>query len=363
MTPEEKIKICAMCQNRKMSMQKGIVCGLTGEKPQFEENCESYVLDENELEQQKARQELEQQEELSELKNPDENDGTLPGAGWFKTIAILSLLNILLYFIDISFIFGLSSTQLLQLAIQTDFINPVVGVFGMLFIPAFFYLTWWMTAKKGYRFCYNIGYALDVLDAALFVVLMYQSGEMAFIPDLIFHAIALFGGFKILKVNSSKYASDNTPSPTSKLLYTLGASLAAVVSVVSLTTFNQNPGLTDKNIGVFVEALNDEMPMSLGDGVTQTSVYLDGKCIVFQCKIDNVYSFMVDDSTREYAETNGKTEIVSSFVAEYENNAETKAIIDFMIEYGYSIKYSYTDIPSSHLYSITITPADVKGRL
>ena len=65
------------------------------------------------------------------------------------------------------------------------------------------YLTWWLTAKKGYRFCYNIGYALYVLDAALFVVLMYQSGEMAFIPDLIFHAIVLFGGFKIFRVNSS----------------------------------------------------------------------------------------------------------------------------------------------------------------
>lgn len=46
LTAEEKIRICAKCQNRKMTMQKGIVCGLTGEKPQFEENCEFFNVDE-----------------------------------------------------------------------------------------------------------------------------------------------------------------------------------------------------------------------------------------------------------------------------------------------------------------------------
>ena len=67
MTPEEKIKICAMCKNRKMSMQKGIVCGLTGEKPQFEESCESFIVDEKVLLEEQRRAEYEQFDDTPEL--------------------------------------------------------------------------------------------------------------------------------------------------------------------------------------------------------------------------------------------------------------------------------------------------------
>lgn len=43
------IKVCSMCKNRKMELKRGIVCGLTDEKPQWTEKCESFVLDESEL--------------------------------------------------------------------------------------------------------------------------------------------------------------------------------------------------------------------------------------------------------------------------------------------------------------------------
>lgn len=348
-----------MCQNRKMSMQKGIVCGLTGEKPQFEENCESYVLDENELEQQKERQELEQQEELSELNNPDENDGTLPGAGWFKTIAILSLLNIFLYFIDISFVFGLSSTQLLQVAIQTDLINPVVGVFGMLFIPAFFYLTWWMTAKKGYRLCYNIGYALYVLDAVLFVVLMYKSGEMAFIPDLIFHAIVLFVGFKIFKVNSSKYASDNTPNSTAKLMYALVASLAAVVSVVSLTTFTSTMEISEDNIDEHLALANQELPAQIAYGLQMTEIYLDNHDIVFVCQFEEITSDEIDSYALRAFDRELRNNLPQT-VRDMQNDPIDSKFIEFMVNYQYNMVYRFVDCNGTMVSSVSITYQEIE---
>lgn len=37
----EKIKLCAICKNSKRDMQRGIVCGLTDEKPTFGEHCDN----------------------------------------------------------------------------------------------------------------------------------------------------------------------------------------------------------------------------------------------------------------------------------------------------------------------------------
>ena len=42
MEMEEKIKICKICKNKSFSDEKGIVCGLTGEKPTFENECPDF---------------------------------------------------------------------------------------------------------------------------------------------------------------------------------------------------------------------------------------------------------------------------------------------------------------------------------
>ena len=366
MTPEEKINICALCQNRKMNLQKGIVCGLTDEKPQFEESCESYLMDEKEVAIEKERLE-DDEHELGEHNTPEVEDGALPGAGWFKTIAILSILNILLYFIDVSFIFGLASTQLLQLASEIRIINPIVGVFGMVAIPAFFYLTWWLTSKKGYKLCYNVGYALYALDAVLLVLLMIESGEKSIlIPDLIFHAIALLLGFNIFKVNSRGCQSNSFSNSSHKLLYLLAAGVAALISVASLTAFTENQELSEDNIEAYVELCNEDLPQDLGNGVTQTQVYLEGKCIVYECEVGGSGYLMLDEYSLFLAEANGKTEILSSLPQDYQTDEEFRVLVDFMLEYEYSIKYVYKAAPlfkngtSKVLYSITITPADLR---
>ena len=48
MTPEEKLNICLLCENRKMDMQKGTVCKYTGEKPEFEDKCDNFATDSRE---------------------------------------------------------------------------------------------------------------------------------------------------------------------------------------------------------------------------------------------------------------------------------------------------------------------------
>lgn len=62
MTPEEKLKICLLCENRKMDMQKGTVCKYTGEKPEFDDKCDNFVTDARE-----TYNQLQQEEENKPL--------------------------------------------------------------------------------------------------------------------------------------------------------------------------------------------------------------------------------------------------------------------------------------------------------
>ncbi len=47
MTREEQIRFCEKCSNRKMDMQQGIICNLTGEKATFQDKCLDFKLDES----------------------------------------------------------------------------------------------------------------------------------------------------------------------------------------------------------------------------------------------------------------------------------------------------------------------------
>ena len=49
MTIEDQLKFCKVCKNKRMNVQKGIVCGLTGEKPDFNELCPNYEEDPKEV--------------------------------------------------------------------------------------------------------------------------------------------------------------------------------------------------------------------------------------------------------------------------------------------------------------------------
>lgn len=45
MTLEEKLKVCSICKNRKHSIKEGLVCGKTGVKPEFADECPDFDID------------------------------------------------------------------------------------------------------------------------------------------------------------------------------------------------------------------------------------------------------------------------------------------------------------------------------
>ena len=47
---EAQLNFCKKCLNKKLSLQTGIVCGLTNQKPTFEKECLEFKLDEDYVE-------------------------------------------------------------------------------------------------------------------------------------------------------------------------------------------------------------------------------------------------------------------------------------------------------------------------
>lgn len=50
MTRKEHLKFCRVCQNRKMDLQQGLVCKITGKIAAFDNTCHDYKRDELEEE-------------------------------------------------------------------------------------------------------------------------------------------------------------------------------------------------------------------------------------------------------------------------------------------------------------------------
>lgn len=66
LTLEERLNYCKICTNRKMSLDTGIVCGLTSAKPTFEDQCVDFAADQKQIEYYKQRE---------QMVNDDENGG------------------------------------------------------------------------------------------------------------------------------------------------------------------------------------------------------------------------------------------------------------------------------------------------
>ena len=62
MEMSDKIKVCSTCKNREFNPSCGTVCSLTKEKPSFEDECDNYVADEEQLSKEASKVEVFEEE-------------------------------------------------------------------------------------------------------------------------------------------------------------------------------------------------------------------------------------------------------------------------------------------------------------
>jgi len=86
MTREQHLAFCRNCKNRKFDNEQGLLCGLTDQLADFENECPDYILD----------------PEATRVTTPQvENDGGVPS--WVFYVGGLILINLLSYLFDWGF--------------------------------------------------------------------------------------------------------------------------------------------------------------------------------------------------------------------------------------------------------------------
>lgn len=102
MTLNERLEFCKICSIRHVDFKTGLVCSITNEKPQFEDNCKDFLKDEKEAER-KLKMKLDAAGN-SRSQNGSLNPTKNKNYGIFLTVAGLILL------LFISLLFGLIVT-------------------------------------------------------------------------------------------------------------------------------------------------------------------------------------------------------------------------------------------------------------
>ncbi len=215
MIQADRIKTCKTCINHEFDSDKGIVCGLTKEKPTFETSCADYKAnDKGEFETKRMIAAALDEAESSKVashntkSSKDSNSkktkkkgnpkrSVRAGAHWFYWIAGLSFINSigLIFDWNVGFIAGLGITQIFD-----AFLYELLGEYSLwsltptIMFSGGFVLIGYL-AKKRSRVAFIIGMILYALDSLLFLMVTDMFG-------FLFHMFALYmiyNGFKHLK--------------------------------------------------------------------------------------------------------------------------------------------------------------------
>jgi len=89
---KQKLIFCKQCQHKKLDTQVGIVCGLTNNKPDFEETCPSYLNDPKE-----TRRMVKKAEKLYKTTGST-SSGASTGSVWRTIIFILIIIKLIMRF-------------------------------------------------------------------------------------------------------------------------------------------------------------------------------------------------------------------------------------------------------------------------
>ena len=355
MNAEERLNLCKVCKNRKFTLQKGIVCGLTGEKPTFEESCDAYI--EDSVEKEKLKRLEEEQAQEGQILGDPISDGPekLSYANWFTIIGYLSLFNIALNFVEIEFIFSLGTTQLAQVFMLDGVISPVLGLFTMLALPGLLLWTGYLAAKKGDRLAYMVGTLLFLFDTGLVIWLW---SVVDYSPDLIvnvlFH-VALSAIFLVcLILMATKKRVEEQQMTKSRVVYLVASVVVLLINIPLLLNRSGLVATSDQKIERICENTREVLPQDVAPGITWVDVCVEGNTVVFLYKRD----FSNIELSHEFCN------LMSIYGKEiFKHNdipIDEDPLINEIVNNGeYDLRCEYYDYDMNYVYSVTLSADDI----
>lgn len=359
MNTGERINLCKVCKNRKFSMKKGIVCGLTDEKPSFGVSCDAYIEDSDEIARNKRIEEECEHEDMGILESVTDANEKLRCSNWFSIVGYLSLLNIGLAFIDFEFIFSLGSTQIAMLFTMDGIINSLLGIFTMLALPGLLLWTGYLASKKGDRLAYLVGTLLFLFDTGLVFWLWAKADYMpALIVNIIAHSL-LSVMFIVCLIDMFMKKRENEQKMTrSRLFYIVVSTIVLLINIPLLLKESGIVATSEQKIEQLCESAKDILPKELANGVVWIDVDVEGNTVVMRYQYQQDFSdTYISKELRHVMEISQKEIVMSNTI-----QLGTDPLLDEVVNNGtYSIRMDYWDYVGNYVYSVTLMPNEIKS--
>ncbi len=343
----EKLHICRNCKNRKFDQATGVVCGLTGSKPAFEENCPDYVADEAAIEIGRERE-----KELS---------GRESGIrGW------------LAFFIWVGVVGGAVGSVLIGIKSLSGntfglAFSVVYGV--LLFVLA---LTAVLTCIAFYRRSSNAVslaktyiamIALDGISSAIICILAKDTSGIALAFRQLFWAIIWYS-FLIKSQNVRSLIPEDRRKwgITEKILLSIYVVIEILfVGGCAYMAKSENPKNLFYKDYVYLDSAISEaqtgLPMDCGDGVLLTGIKKDGNyTVVFEYMLTDVDSRIQAVDAIRAKSVIGKYSYLSALKDDDDNFTEMCFKLGRNLDFRYFDKFktficSYSVSPEEYYYS------------
>ena len=347
-TLKEKLEVCSVCKNRKFDPDKGLICSLTKNKPEFENECISYEADPPHIEIQNARSEV-----------YEENKSVSGWLAFFLWVgigvgALVSAVMGVVQILNEGYVWLFSSISM-------------VAIFSIVVIAIYAIIAFYRRKSNAVALAttYIVMIALDgVLSIVIATLLDDESMFPQAIRQFVWAAIWFTFLQKSNNVEELIPKHSRTWNRFEKMvlaIYIVSISLFTTAIVYAVKSDNpQNIFYTSRSyIDLSIAEWNKELPMIVGDGVTLQRIDKEDQSVVYTYQFSNTY---IEDIDKDFLSENS---MVAKYEILYELSKDPKydefAVTCF--EEGYAIKYEYIDAHTRHLYSITISPEEYKSTI
>lgn len=205
MTRAHHLRFCKKCINRQQNLQEGLVCNLTGEKANFEKECDSFGLDNTVVVQENVASDLDHESTLVHL-TEQELEGYKTDQNYTKALMVGSLVGLIG-----AFLWGIITVatgyQIGYMAIAIGAgvgyamryvgkgIEPIFGITGggiallSCLLGNVFSLIGFVAAEEGL----SVLETFFLFDYSLVFPLLLETFDPM---DLLFYGIAAYAGYK-----------------------------------------------------------------------------------------------------------------------------------------------------------------------
>ena len=349
MTSEERIQKCQVCTKRKFDPASGIVCGLTGEKPSFEESCVDYEEDSVAVEDEAKRK--------IEVEKPSEISGLLAFFLYF-VIPVGIIATVICFFANYN---------------SADYSGSVClkafDITYLLFYLYFAIYTIYAFIKRKPDAVFFAKYLLIVLFLSNLLVLFLGADDNSFMNSTARLVGALIWGvifYTYLFV--SEDVKDRIPKETrkvkglNKILFILSIVLPILLFVGGiLEIVGKNGGFAgvEKQIELACERNRASFPSYSGNGIVSTDMRVEGKQLVMEYMNEDVTKDDIDPLMIELTKLSAEEKIKKSLAS----LTKQDAIFPMLVKAGYDVAWRYIDSEKEFLYSFSIPTESIAASL